>query len=116
MKLDIISLLFPPKVMKLLTLLVDLFTFGLFTYLAYESMEIVITMNQKWSSLPISMNWVYVVVPISFILTALRSLQMFFIDWNSTVKKLDFSATGDEYVSPQVENISDNVNKEGSSE
>lgn len=55
-RLDIVNLLLPKKVIKALTVIVDLFMGAMFAYLTFQSMTIVFTMNQRWSSLPISMN------------------------------------------------------------
>lgn len=46
-RLDIVNLLLPKKVIKALTVIVDLFMGAMFAYLTFQSMTIVFTMNQR---------------------------------------------------------------------
>lgn len=103
-KLDIVELLLPPVVVKVVTVVVDLFMTVLFVYLTYESMDIIRTTNQRWSSLDISMNLVYGAIPICFALTSVRFLEMFVIDVRQKAVKKDAAAIGEEYAAAEREN------------
>lgn len=103
-RLDIVNLLLPKKVIKALTVIVDLFMGAMFAYLTFQSMTIVFTMNQRWSSLPISMNWVYAVLPVGFALSSLRSLQMCIIGAKTNIQNIEMIA--DEFVTAEKKNLS----------
>ncbi|MCI8676869.1 MAG: TRAP transporter small permease [Lawsonibacter sp.] len=103
-KLDIVELLLPPAVIKAVTVAVDLLMAALFACLTYQSMDIIRTTNQRWSSLDISMNLVYGAIPICFALTALRFLEMFVIDIRQKAVKKDAAAIGEEYAAAEREN------------
>ena len=103
-RLDIVNLLLPKKVIKALTVIVDLFMGAMFAYLTFQSMTIVFTMNQRWSSLPISMNWVYAALPVGFALSSLRSLQMCIIGAKTNIQNIEMIA--DEFVAAEKKNSS----------
>ena len=97
-------MLLPKKVIKALTVIVDLFMGAMFAYLTFQSMTIVFTMNQRWSSLPISMNWVYAVLPVGFALSSLRSFQMCIIGAKTNIQNIEMIA--DEFVTAEKKNLS----------
>lgn len=76
----------------------------MFAYLTFQSMTIVFTMNQRWSSLPISMNWVYAVLPVGFALSSLRSFQMCIIGAKTNIQNIEMIA--DEFVTAEKKNLS----------
>ena len=109
-RLDIVNLLLPKKVIKALTVIVDLFMGAMFAYLPLQSMTIVFTMNQRWSSLPISMNWVYAGLPVGFALSSLRSLQMCIIGAKTNIQNIEMIA--DEFVTAEKKNLSCDTEEE----
>lgn len=103
-KLDIVELAMPPAVSKVITAVVDLAMAVLFAYLTFESVDIVRTTNQRWSSLDITMNLVYGAIPICFALTSVRFLEMFVIDVKKKAVKKDAAAIGEEYAAAERAN------------
>ena len=103
-------MLLPKKVIKALTVIVDLFMGAMFAYLTLQSMTIVFTMNQRWSSLPISMNWVYAGLPVGFALSSLRSLQMCIIGAKTNIQNIEMIA--DEFVTAEKKNLSCDTEEE----
>ena len=51
------------------------FMLVVFTYLCYQSLSIISDTNQRWSSVNLSMNYVYSAIPVGFLLTVLRLAQ-----------------------------------------
>lgn len=74
-RLEILDTILPASVLKFLRVLVQVFMLVMFTYLTCQSFSIVRSTNQRWSSIDISMNYVYGAIPFCFALTVLRLAQ-----------------------------------------
>ncbi|WP_337652387.1 TRAP transporter small permease [Clostridium sp.] len=74
-RLEIFNSMLPPAALRALNVLVYGFMLVVFTYLCYQSLSIISDTNQRWSSVNLSMNYVYSAIPVGFLLTVLRLAQ-----------------------------------------
>ena len=63
-RLEIFNSMLPPAALRALNVLVYGFMLVVFTYLCYQSLSIISDTNQRWSSVNLSMNYVYSAIPV----------------------------------------------------
>ena len=63
------------KIIKWLDKNLEVALMVIFVYLTYQSLSILSTTAQRWSSINLSMNYVYAAIPVGFALTSLRLVE-----------------------------------------
>ena len=74
-RLEIFNAILRPAILKVIDIAVQIFMLVIFVYLTYQSLSILSTTAQRWSSINLSMNYVYAAIPVGFALTSLRLVE-----------------------------------------
>lgn len=75
MKTDLFVTMFSKNIQKWISIITNIGMLVLFTFLTKVSIDIVPTITQRGTSLPISRKWVFAAAAVGFFLSAVRTLE-----------------------------------------